>query len=357
MTKVEIQNEKRVIKMQNKELTFWESYNDIYPTLQISLGKWKCVYCSKIVTRKSSLIDHIKSHKGVKPHICKYCSRRFTNKSNLNRHIRIHIREQETSGFPIPSIPGLDVELGPTMQQAMTNFNMYEPPGIVKVETKSEMMAPLVEQKHNIKVELKDEQMSANAIKLYPLKEVEVETTCKTEELPLIFENRIKLDALGNINLTIDSTNRIAKQKWNCIYCSRTLSSKWALINHLKIHTGDKPYICDYCARGFTTRCKLKRHMLRHTGERPHKCGYCGKAFSRRFNRNRHQLTHPDYKPFPCSHCNKTFFTKYKLTKHLKLRNGKQTFKCSLCPRIFSEKQHLDSHLPVHSGEIGSILR
>jgi len=110
-TKLKKKKKKRIIKMKSRELTFWESYNDIYPTLQISPGKWKCIYCSKIVGRKASLTDHIKSHKGEKPHICGYCRKSFTNKSNLNRHMRIHIRKQEISGLPIPSIPGLDCEI------------------------------------------------------------------------------------------------------------------------------------------------------------------------------------------------------------------------------------------------------
>jgi len=351
-TKVRKKKKKRIIKMKSKELSFWESYNDIYPTLQISPGRWKCIYCSKIVGRKSSLIDHIKSHKGEKPHICGYCRKRFTNKSNLNRHMRIHIRKQEISSLPMPSIPGLDFELGPSMQQAVTNFNVHDTQGIIKVETKPKTRAPLVEQKHNIKVEIQDEQMPANAIKLYPLKEVEIETGFKTHELQRIVDDRIKLDALGNINLAILPTNTVAEKRYICIYCSKTLARKTTLLNHLKSHTGDMPYVCVHCSRGFTSRYNLSRHMLRHTGEKPYKCGYCGKAFARPFNRNRHQLTHSDYKPFSCINCKRAFFTKYKLTEHLKVHNEKQTFMCSLCSLIFSEQHQLDCHLPIHSGEV-----
>jgi len=238
------------------------------------------------------------------------------------------------------------------MQQAVTNFNMYDSQGIFKVETATETRAPLVEQKHNIKVELQNEQMPANPIKLYPLKEVEIETGFKTEELQRIVNDRIKLDALGNINLAILPTNRVAQKRYICMYCSKTLKRKTTLLNHLKSHTGDMPYVCVHCSRGFTSRYNLTRHMLRHTGEKPYKCEYCGKSFARPFNRNRHQLTHADYKPFSCINCKKAFYTKYKLKEHLKVHNEKQTFRCSLCPRIFSEQHQLDSHLPIHSGEM-----
>ncbi|KAI5712856.1 hypothetical protein M8J75_011804 [Diaphorina citri] len=99
------------------------------------------------------------------------------------------------------------------------------------------------------------------------------------------------LPEVTNMEVTGDSP-----QNALCKFCGKSFPDVSALITHLPVHTGDRPFKCEFCGKAFKLRHHMKDHCRVHTGERPFKCSICGKTFSRSTILKAHEKTHyPKY--------------------------------------------------------------
>lgn len=103
-----------------------------------------------------------------------------------------------------------------------------------------------------------------------------------------------------------------------CSHCGKRFTQSGSLYVHLKTHSEQFPYHCAECGAKFRLRSGLARHSLKHTGERPHVCAHCGKGFRQRYELNTHSLSHANIKPFACSACGTTFRQRRALRHHIK---------------------------------------
>ena len=49
-----------------------------------------------------------------------------------------------------------------------------------------------------------------------------------------------------------------------CQYCNKLFSKNFDLQQHLRAHTGEKPFQCIVCGRAFAQKSNVKKHMATH---------------------------------------------------------------------------------------------
>ncbi|XP_066443187.1 oocyte zinc finger protein XlCOF8.4-like [Eleutherodactylus coqui] len=157
----------------------------------------------------------------------------------------------------------------------------------------------------------------------------------------------------NTIYTALDSHHDFALLKHDhvCLECGRCFGQRSNLVNHLKTHTGEKPFLCSQCGKGFAKKSNLLEHQRVHTGEKPFVCPHCGKSFAQKSNLLGHLRVHTGEKPFPCSECGKCFKNKSHLVEHRRTHTGEKPYPCSECGKGFTNKSRLLEHLRIHTGE------
>lgn len=101
-------------------------------------------------------------------------------------------------------------------------------------------------------------------------------------------------------------------QLYRCMECNKTFSTPHHLLNHLRVHSGERPYKCKDCTSCFTQAGSLKVHMDSvHAGQKKHKCSICSWTFARMSHLKRHELRHSKEKPYRLCHLFVYYFICY----------------------------------------------
>ncbi|CAD6184730.1 unnamed protein product [Caenorhabditis auriculariae] len=78
-----------------------------------------------------------------------------------------------------------------------------------------------------------------------------------------------------------------------CEVCGVVLKHPSRIAEHMRTHTGEKPFECDICGKRFSQRTPMVNHYREHLGDYSFVCGYgCGKRFVNNARKNAHELRH-----------------------------------------------------------------
>ena len=146
------------------------------------------------------------------------------------------------------------------------------------------------------------------------------------------------------------TTRRKNNQQYVCNYCSKSFHLKCRLIEHIIIHTGEKPFLCKYCPKRFNRKKSLKGHERGHTGEDKFPCEYCSKTFTLKSSLKNHvKFICSGDKPFPCTFCDRRFARKFDVESHERIHTGEKPFSCTFCKKSFNRKDMLVLHTKRHT--------
>ncbi|XP_031766436.1 zinc finger protein 184-like isoform X2 [Galleria mellonella] len=143
-----------------------------------------------------------------------------------------------------------------------------------------------------------------------------------------------------------------------CDYCGKTFAGKKFVGAHIQIvHMKNTHRPCIYCGK-FLAAAHMTEHVKTHELVRSYKCNCCGIVLRSRLGYIQHMRLHTGEKPYACSYCNETFSASSRRSEHVRkvhkcqkvLRHG-----CDFCPARFNLPYRLRKHVATaHSSEAGA---
>nr|CAD7264000.1 unnamed protein product [Timema shepardi] len=166
-----------------------------------------CPQCGRVFNHRNSLVYHLRSHSGERPHQCEVCGKSFFAASALKVHMRLHSGDKPYK-----------------CESCGRHFRQW---GDLKY--------------HRISIHTAQRNYQCE----YCGKDF-------ARKYSLIVHRRI----------------HTGEKNYCCEYCNKSFRASSYLQNHRRIHTGEKPHPCPVCGKPFRVRSDMKRHLNTHQRDR-----------------------------------------------------------------------------------------
>uniref|UniRef100_A0A8D0AW28 Zinc finger protein 341 n=1 Tax=Sander lucioperca TaxID=283035 RepID=A0A8D0AW28_SANLU len=222
-------------------------------------------------------------------------------------------------------------------------------------------------------------------------------------------DRRINIHALNFYSLAEQLKGKVPKLK--CNFCDKIFSKNFDLQQHIRSHTGEKPFQCIVCGRAFAQKSNVKKHMQTHKvwpmgvastvsrlpitvkvvpvssneadpegsrGEaeqnglpqlqsnqdqqcqapsqqivvidRSYQCQFCASKFKTYFQLKSHMTQHKGEQVYKCvlKSCSQTFQKLDQFLEHIRTHQEQLTYRCHLCNKVFPSLFELGVHQYSH---------
>ncbi|XP_012272257.1 zinc finger protein 93 [Orussus abietinus] len=318
-----------------------------------------CDICGNAYRSRFHLREHMNQHDGNKPYPCEECGKAFYKRIQLRQHKLSH----GLNKYACP-VCGMTFNRRGNMNAHLKRHNNREGTYACSVcEYRCSSMSELkLHRKQHSETDIIESIKKKSSNKTVWQCEVCARVFSKRaallnhERIHTGDKVRIECDICGK---KLASKSSLAYHKKSihsnerphmCQYCGESYVSKEARLIHERVHTGERPYVCKICNMRYRCSSNLSQHMKIHSEVRPHACSYCNKSFARKSALSVHERIHTGIKPFACLTCNKTFAQKNDMLKHTKTRHSK-SIQCEQCDEKFSTKRDILKHMAKHDHE------
>lgn len=218
-----------------------------------------CTECDKTFSQACGLQLHIKRHRNERDFACPHCDYKAYTKVDLTRHQTVHTGERNK----ICEFCGKAFAKDSTLRDHVKAIHER------KVKHECEVCGFMTHRANNLRV-------------------------------------HIRMRHHGEYN------NHV------CPVCGASVKQKNAFLEHMRSHTGERPYKCSECSASFACLARLNVHRNAVHGERLFKCGDCDKSFQTKHHLLRHHAIHTKERPYACPFCSYACNTQGNIAKHVR---------------------------------------